>query len=464
MKYTKPNLEKEWMEALRYREFEKMGKDGWLDVASNNYAITNYEKIKNVLTNIDLDFESLEEDKKKRFEEAFEKGEVEIPMVVKFSEDDYDLLGGNTRLAGLINKGINPKLWVVDLSKKELQNESENLEGGEGDNKTLEDIAKKHDQKGYYHIDNMVDSLKKQLEMGVEVELEHTDDPDKAKEIAMDHLWEDPSYYTKLSRIENQDNNDNMVSGVAEILKQIQDIDNRKEVFDNMIEKFHNEDVEFDEDEFSRMSGLKSEKGEKEIDEDCWDGYKAVGGKMKNGKMVPNCVPKNESEGDTNEASSPAQQAAIAINMKKKGIKPKNETKEQTDAGSSGAFVGPLSGGPIKKDINEVVDASSSGEYDVPAFGKTSRGGRKDPLKIDGPDSIGKSRAVKDKNFPKFGGPGGIFIKIKEKCKKFPYCNQGDINTIEVLRESIEEISKNSGLPYKEIENIVLNEIKQIFI
>jgi len=28
--------------------------------------------------------------------------------------------------------------------------------------------------------------------------------------------------------------------------------------------------------------------------EDCWDGYKQVGGKMKNGKMVPNCVPVNE--------------------------------------------------------------------------------------------------------------------------------------------------------------------------
>jgi hypothetical protein len=28
--------------------------------------------------------------------------------------------------------------------------------------------------------------------------------------------------------------------------------------------------------------------------EDCWKGYKAVGGKMKNGKMVPNCVPTNE--------------------------------------------------------------------------------------------------------------------------------------------------------------------------
>jgi hypothetical protein len=62
-----------------------------------------------------------------------------------------------------------------------------------------------------------------------------------------------------------------------------------------------------------------------ELNESCWDGYKKVGGKMKNGKMVPNCVPKNKS---IKEASSPAQQAAIAINMKKKGIEPKNESIE----------------------------------------------------------------------------------------------------------------------------------------
>jgi len=46
----------------------------------------------------------------------------------------------------------------------------------------------------------------------------------------------------------------------------------------------------------------------------CWTGYKQVGMKNKDGKEVPNCVP---------EASSPAQQAAIAIAMKKAGKKPK---------------------------------------------------------------------------------------------------------------------------------------------
>lgn len=37
---------------------------------------------------------------------------------------------------------------------------------------------------------------------------------------------------------------------------------------------------------------------------------------------------------ETNEASSPAQQAAIAINMKKKGIKPKNESLYEDEFGS----------------------------------------------------------------------------------------------------------------------------------
>jgi hypothetical protein len=73
----------------------------------------------------------------------------------------------------------------------------------------------------------------------------------------------------------------------------------------------------------------EKEKGQQgELNESCWDGYKQVGGKMKNGKMVPNCVPKNKS---IKEASSPAQQAAIAVNMKKKGIEPKNESEQEID-------------------------------------------------------------------------------------------------------------------------------------
>jgi hypothetical protein len=70
----------------------------------------------------------------------------------------------------------------------------------------------------------------------------------------------------------------------------------------------------------------EQETSEKEMTEACWKGYTKKGMKTMFGKKYPNCV-KNESyDEETNEVSSPAQQAAIAINMKKKGIKPKNET------------------------------------------------------------------------------------------------------------------------------------------
>lgn len=154
------------------------------------------------------------------------------------------------------------------------------------------------------------------------------------------------------------------------------------------------------------------------------------------------------------------------------GKKKKEETKEQTGASSSGSYEGGFMGSkPIKRKIGtyhnsnleEALGGTEMGSYDVPFLGTTPKG-RKDPLKITGPDSVKKSRAVKDKNFPKWGGPGGVFIKIKDKCKKFPYCNQGDINAIEILRETIEDLEKNSGIPKKEIEKIIIKEIIRIFI
>jgi len=49
-------------------------------------------------------------------------------------------------------------------------------------------------------------------------------------------------------------------------------------------------------------------------DNPCWKGYKAVGTKKKSGKTVPNCVPTES----VDEAANAAQQAAIAIAIKKK--------------------------------------------------------------------------------------------------------------------------------------------------
>jgi predicted double-glycine peptidase len=44
----------------------------------------------------------------------------------------------------------------------------------------------------------------KQVEKGMKVEREHTDDPAIAREIAYDHLTEDPRYYDKLEKMEKE--------------------------------------------------------------------------------------------------------------------------------------------------------------------------------------------------------------------------------------------------------------------
>ena len=78
-------------------------------------------------------------------------------------------------------------------SKKSIKKESK-IPGGLSQGMSLSDIAKKHK----VSLGDLTDEFKK----GYKVEREHTTDTDIAKEIAMDHLFEDPKYYTKLKKIE----------------------------------------------------------------------------------------------------------------------------------------------------------------------------------------------------------------------------------------------------------------------
>jgi hypothetical protein len=157
-----------------------------------------------------------------------------------------------------------------------------------------------------------------------------------------------------------------------------------------------------------------------------------------------------------------------------RGKKSSPKDTNETSADSSGSFEGALSGPLVKRKINkihnfeeelsEITDSSSSGQYDT-----SFSAGRSNPLKINGPNSIMNSRAVKDKNFPKWGGPGGVYVKVKERCKKYPYCNQGDIKSLDFfedqeLKESVQNVSRKLGLPYSQVEKVVINEINKIFI
>ena len=56
----------------------------------------------------------------------------------------------------------------------------------------------------------------------------------------------------------NHDFDRDMVVGVAEILLMVDDMDNRAEIADRMMDKFDSEDVNYDAEEFMNMSGVGS--------------------------------------------------------------------------------------------------------------------------------------------------------------------------------------------------------------
>lgn len=60
--------------------------------------------------------------------------------------------------------------------------------------KTPEAIAEKHGVS--------VALIMAQLRKGIEIEKEHSSNPEIVRKIALDHLLEDPRYYTKLIRME----------------------------------------------------------------------------------------------------------------------------------------------------------------------------------------------------------------------------------------------------------------------
>jgi hypothetical protein len=154
------------------------------------------------------------------------------------------------------------------------------------------------------------------------------------------------------------------------------------------------------------------------------------------------------------------------------GKKKKSENKEATGAGSAGGFEAPLfsepkkldsmfkseqpkkkvKGGfvndetPKKVEATEATGAGSSGSYETTA-------------------SWAKSMNKKDwRGASKTQIPGGKFVQVKKKCKKFPYCNQGDIKALKIwenktLQKVITDISKKQNISESVIKNIIAYEL-----
>jgi hypothetical protein len=156
------------------------------------------------------------------------------------------------------------------------------------------------------------------------------------------------------------------------------------------------------------------------------------------------------------------------LEKSKKSKKNKKETKEATGSGSSGAYSAPVFGGDDafwersrsetpklkesdveKVETKEATTSGSVGGYETPAmWAKSTK--KKD---------WGPSRKTQI--------PGGGFVKIKKKCTKFPYCNQGDISNLKIsknesVKEAIENVAKKLGVSKDVIMTILEHEYENI--
>jgi hypothetical protein len=163
-----------------------------------------------------------------------------------------------------------------------------------------------------------------------------------------------------------------------------------------------------------------------------------------------------------------------------RNLKEKEETKEATGSGSSGAYSAPLFGGETdefieksdketpkletkeqKKKVKKVkkVDEQVEKVEAKEATGSGSVGG------YSSPSMWAKSTKKKDwgpSRKPQI--PGGGFVKIKKRCTKFPYCNQGDINNLKItknesVQDAIRNVSKKMKISEERIKKILEQEM-----
>jgi len=137
------------------------------------------------------------------------------------------------------------------------------------------------------------------------------------------------------------------------------------------------------------------------------------------------------------------------------------EFDEATGSGSAGGYVGPL----FEEDYCDVCDKTKSecSCDEIKKVEATEATGSSSSGSYEGPSFLAKSQKKKDwRGAAKPLYKGGKFVKIKKRCQKFPYCNQGDINALKLTELDVfESIVKKLALEYKLDENLIKKLIKE---
>lgn len=168
--------------------------------------------------------------------------------------------------------------------------------------------------------------------------------------------------------------------------------------------------------------------------------------------------------------------------MKKKKIK--KDVEESTSSASSGGIEStPLFGKKLskekqslfkikKKDIYEIVNrkknqisemttTDSTGAFDKPSFFAKGKG----------KESLKQMRAKTNPLFRRnlWGGPDSKYVEINDKCKKFPYCTQGDPNNYKIVEDNgelmavIKNVSKKYNISEEKVTSLIIEQIVDIY-
>jgi hypothetical protein len=146
----------------------------------------------------------------------------------------------------------------------------------------------------------------------------------------------------------------------------------------------------------------------------------------------------------------------------------KKETKEATSSGSTGAFTAPVGFKDsefVRRSFKETPKLKESDVEKVEATEATTTGSSGG---YESPAMWAKSTKKKDWGpSRKTQIPGGGFVKIKKKCTKFPYCNQGDISNVKIsknesVKEAIKKVAGKMGISESTIITILEHEYEKM--
>jgi hypothetical protein len=341
--------------------------------------------------------------------------------LMKIKCNDGDLTEERSSIGNEFHKAAQSS-GVPEL-RSTVFSEDEEFKGGKADKMSPKDLAKKH------NVD--VDDIENEIRVGTKIEMEHTDSKKMAKEIAMDHIAEFADYYTDpeygIIAIEDKKGENKKTIRISK--SEMEKLHSGKEVSVDGVKLSYRENVDED---------LDSNRISRRMRRDFRDDYS----RRESPKEFDQLRKTNDDKPNFDDLY-------IDLDSEK-------EIDEATSAMSSGSFVPSLGGKTIRrtfkkseipvsvsgldkpigigysKDVlgEEELDEATSvggvgGFYDTSGFPASEFMGTK--------GKKGKVRVKKTQ--PSLKNLGYQKVRVKEKCKTFPYCDQSP-DAIEFYNES----------------------------